>query len=442
MLTKTNRFISLIALFEIIFLATIFNSCESTKTGPIVPAPPTEVSPPAPLVLKGYVKDAVSLASIQGATVILANESGTILTTLATDQSGKYEYDLTNVPGTKLNISASAASYTSKKIIALIDKTNYTATVPTAYLTKITGTAQNIVALTGGQVTSSSIESVSGQPLTLQIPANALSQNTTITVAALTTSSIVPLPQAVNKLVASSANFQPTGINFLQPVSVKFPLPYTATPGKLLDLYRLNPITLTWENRGNATVSSDGKTATAQLTGFSTWAVADNGAFTQTSFSDAQPDAPEQEVASGQTVQHSYTPVISISQKNGDLTDTWIRNIIGYADAFTAYDLRFDSQGIVQPITISYTASPQPDLPNEYKRDVDGNGTLDHYNPAAPNERGTWNWSAVVRRFIVNISGTVTLGNNSAQVSATFKVYKKIRDVWKWVKKHDQGIGG
>lgn len=442
MLTETKRFLSYIALIDIIVIAIFFNSCESSKTGPIVQAPPTEVTPPAPLVLKGYVKDAISLSSIQGATVILANESGVIITTLATDQTGKYEYDVTNVPGTKLNISAAAASYTSKKVVALIDKSNYTASVPIAYLTRISGTTQNIVAISGGQISTSSIESVSGQPLTLQIPPNALPANTAITVAALTTSNVLPLPQTLNKMIAAAANFEPTGINFLQPVNVSFPLPYSTTPGKQLDLFRLNPITLVWENKGSAIVDANGKTATAQLTGFSTWTLADNGTFAQTAFSDTQPDAPEQEVANGQTIQHSYTPVISISQKTGDLSDAWIRNFVGNADAFSAYDLRFNAQGIVQPVTISYTASPQPDLPNEYKRDVDGNGTLDHYNPNAPNERGTWFWSAVVRRFIVTISGTVTLGDNSAQVSVSFKVYKKVRDTWRWVKKHDQGIGG
>ncbi|MDH7603980.1 MAG: hypothetical protein QHH13_03690 [Melioribacter sp.] len=442
MLTKIKLLTSYLVIISIILSGTIFISCESTKTAPIVPAPPTPVTSPAPLVLTGYVKDAVTLAGIQSATVILANENGDILTTLATDGSGKYQYDVTNIPGAKLNISASAASYSAKRVVATLNKSNYTSTVPVAYLTKITGTTQNVVAASGGQVNNSSTESVSGRPLTLQIPANALSQNTSITVSSISVNNAVSLPASLNKMIASAGNFEPTGLRFLQPVTVSFPLPYTTTPGKQLTLFKLNPNTIIWENQGTAIVDADGKSATAQLTGFSSWCVTDNGTFTQTSFNDTQADATEQTVPNGQTVQHSYTPIVNVIQKTGDLSDTWIRNIIGSIDAFSAYDYRLNSQGQIQPVTITYTATPQPDLPNEYKKDLDGDGNLDHYNPNAPNERGTWVWSAVVQRFLVSISGIVTIGDQSAQVTVNFKVYKKVRNNWTWVKKHDQGIGG
>ncbi len=442
MLTKSKQLISSLIIAEIILLGILLNSCESTKTAPIIPPPAIEVPPPAPLVLKGYVKDAVSLAAIQGATIILANQEGDILTTLATDQTGGYAYDITNVPGTKFNVSVSAAAYTAKKVVALIDRDKYTTSVPVAYLTKITGTTKNIVAASGGQVTNTSNESLGGLPVTLQVPPNALTQDVSITVASLSVNSTIALPPVTNKVITSAANFEPTGLNFAQPVTVSFPLPYTTTPGKQLVLYRLNPITLAWESRGNATVDANGKTASAQLTGFSTWSVADNGTFTQTSFSDTQPDATEQIVPSGQTIQHSYVPVINITQKTGDLTDTWIRNVIGNLDVFATYDLRVNQQGLVQPVTISYVASPQPALPEQYSRDVDNDGDVDFYNPDAPNERGQWKWSSVVQRFIVSITGTITLGESSATVVVNFKVYKKIRDQWTWVKAHDQGIGG
>ena len=440
MLTKIKLLTSYLVIISIILSGTIFISCESTKTAPIVPAPPTPVTSPAPLVLTGYVKDAVTLAGIQSATVILANENGDILTTLATDGSGKYQYDVTNIPGAKLNISASAASYSAKKVVATINKSNYTSTVPVAYLTKITGTTQNVVAASGGQVVTGSIESVSGKALTLQVPPNALPANTNITVASLPVNNVVPI--SANRVIASAASFEPTGIRFLQPVTVSFPLPYTTTPGKQMTLFKLNPNTLIWEAEGTAIVDADGKSASAQLTSFSFHSVGESGTFTQTSFNDTQADAVEQTVPNGQSVQHSYTPIINVTQKTGDLSDAWIRNIIGSMDVFSAYDFRMNTQGQIQPVTITYTATPQPDLPNEYKKDLDGDGKLDHYNPNAPNERGTWVWSAVVQRFLVSISGTVTVGDQSAQVTVNFKVYKKVRDSWTWVKKHDQGIGG
>lgn len=442
MLTKNKHLFNYLVITMIILFGTIFISCESTKTAPILPPPPTEVQPPAPLILNGYVRDAVSLASIQSATVIIANEAGDILTTLATDASGKYAYDISNIPAAKLNIGISAASYTSKKVVALIDRSNYTASVPVAYLTRITGTTQTVVASSGGQVTNSSLESVGGLPVTLQIPPNALSENKAITVASLTVNNTLSLPPTTNKVITSAANFEPTGLTFTQPVTVSFPLPYTTTAGRELTLYRLNPITLVWENRGTAIVDANGKSASAQITGFSTWSIGDNGTFTQTGFSDTQPDASEQIVPNGQTVQHSYTPIINITQKTGDLSDAWIRNVIGNIDLFSAYDLRFNTQGLVQPVTISYSAFPQPALPTEYQKDINNDGKMDHYNPNAPNEVGTWNWSAVVQRFIVTVSGSINVGGNSANVTVGFKVYKKIRDVWTWVKKHDQGVGG
>jgi hypothetical protein len=442
MYAKKSLSASIILSIFLVVALIAYTGCEGSKTEPIVPAPTTPVEPPAPLVLNGYVKDAVTLGGIQGATVILANESGEILTTLATDNTGNYQYDVSNVPGARIKVSAAAASYGAKVVAATIDKDNYTAQVPTTYLIKLKGVTQSVSATSGGQVGTTTTESVTAKQVSVDVPPGALATNTDISVAPITVNNTVPLPATSNKVVTAAANFEPTGITFSQPVTVSFPLPYISTPGKTMSVYRLNPVTLEWETRGTATVDADGTSASTQITGFSSWTVADDGSVSITSVNTNEPDASEQVVAKGQTISHSYTPILSVTPKTGTVSEKWVRNIITQSDAFDDYDLRYDDQGNILAVSISYTASPQPPLPEEYQDDLDGDGVDDHYNPEFPDQRGTWVWSAVVQRFKVAVTASLSAGETSADVVATLKVYKKVRDQWVWVPKHDQGVGG
>ncbi|MGK9476554.1 hypothetical protein [Melioribacter sp. OK-6-Me] len=442
MYTKKSLFASIILSIFLVFALIAYTGCEGTKTEPIVNAPPTPVEPTAPLVLNGYVKDAVTLGGIQGATVILANESGEILTTLATDNTGNYQYDVSNVPGAKLKVSAVAASYGAKKVTATIDKNNYIAQVPTAYLIKLKSVTKSVSATNGGQVGTTTTEAVTTKQVSVDVPAGALSSDTQISVAPITSNNVVPLPATSNKVITAAANFEPTGITFAKPVTVSFPLPYISTPGKALSVYRLNPSTLEWEVKGTATVDAEGTSASTQITGFSSWTVADNGTFSISSVNTNEPDANEQVVAKGNTISHSYTPILNITPLSGTVSESWVRNLISQIDVFGDYDLRYDENGNILAVTISYTASPQPALPDEYQDDLDGDGTRDHYNPEFPTQRGTWVWSAVVQRFKVVVTGTLNAGETSARITANLKVYKKVRDQWVWVPKHDQGAGG
>jgi len=425
---------SLISLTLILIVALLVYSCEATGTNPTT-SNPVPVTATSPLVLTGYVRDASSNAAISGASIILTKTDGTSITSLITDSNGKYSYDVTSMNASQLNVNVTASTYGSATAVANISQSSYLATVPNIYLSKVNGTSASVAANTGGQVNNASTESISTANVSVQIPANSLSANTTIVVSSISVNNTVNL-QSSNQFLAAVARFEPSGTTFQTPVTVTLPLPYVTTAGKTLPVYLLDNATLKWNSFGSATVSSDGKSATFQTTHFSEYGTADNGSYT-VSGTTTTADGTEFLLSAGGSVSYSYTPVVSILTNNTSLADNWIKNTLANSPLVSQYGLRIDASGSLLPVTISTPTVVAPPLPDTYKKL--SNGVYVYTNPSLPNQNGTWSWQGVYIRNNITINGTITLGSQSDNFTLTIKQYAKVRDQWTWTQTHDQG---
>jgi hypothetical protein len=426
---------SIVLLFLLVIGSLLFNSCEGSRSAPTqtIPGNPIVVAQTLPLILSGIVSDAANSNPIAGANVLLNKTDGTAITVLSTDNQGKYAYDVTNINLNQIVVHAVASSYGSSSITAKIDVSNYTTSVPPIFLAKVIGTSANIIALTGGQVSTNSTESVSGKPIGIVIPAGALSQNISISVSSVDCSNVSPLTTP-NQFLTVVGTFEPSGTVFNSPVTITLPLSYVATPGSTLPLNLLNTSTLTWSSFGNATVDADGKSITFQTTHFSTYGASDAGSLNVTS--NTSNDGSTFLLSAGSSQSYTYTPNVTFTTTNSNLSKAWVLDMLANNSLVSQYGLRV-YQGNVMPITINTPTVVEPPIPSGYQKTL--NGQVIYTNPNLPTENGTWTWQGVYQRVSITISGTITLGPQSENLTAVIKQYVKVSDQWTWVKAHDQG---
>jgi len=426
----------IVLLFLLLVGFLLFNNCGGTRTGPteVIPGAPVVVAQTSPLILAGTVRDASNLNAIAGANVLLNKVDGTAITVISTDNNGRYAYDVTNLNLSQVVIHALANSYGSSSATAKINVTNYTTTVPPIYLTQVISTSQNIVAISGGQVGTNSVESISAKNIGVQIPAGALSQNISITVSSLTCNNVSSLGTS-NTLLAVAGSFGPSGTTFSSPVTVSLPLPYLSTPGKLLPLNLLNTSTLVWTNIGSATVDADGKSASFQTSHFSTYGVSDVGSFTASNTSTSN-DGASFLLSAGGSQTYTFTPSVTFTTTNPNLSNVWIFNTLANDAVVSLYGLRV-YDGALLPVTISTPDVIAPALPSNYQKTV--SGVVYYTNPDLPTQNGTWSWKGVYQKVDVTISGTITLGDQSENLNVLVEQYVKVSDQWTWTQAHDQG---
>jgi hypothetical protein len=426
---------SIVLLFLLLIGSLLFNSCEGSRSAPTQPVPgnPVVVTQTSPLILSGTVNDAATSSAIAGANVLLNKTDGTAITVISTDNNGRYAYDVTNLNVDKVVVHAVASSYGSSSVSAKINISNYTTSVPPIFLAKVIGTTANIVALTGGQVSTNSTESVSAKPIGIVIPAGALSQNISISVSSVDCSNVSPLNSS-NQFLTVVGSFEPSGLVFNSPVTITLPLAYVAVPGATLPLNLLNTSTLTWSSFGNATVDADGKSITFQTTHFSTYGASDIGSLNITS--STSNDGSTFLLSAGGSQSYTYTPIVTFTTTNSNLSNSWILNTLANDSVVSQYGFRV-YDGNVMPITINTPTVVEPPLPSNYKKTL--NGQVVYTNPSLPTENGTWTWQGVYQRVSITVSGTITIGNQSKNLTVVIKQYIKVSDQWTWVKAHDQG---
>lgn len=274
---KKNKNTSVIFAFSLMFLLVgtlLFSSCESSRVGPQLPAPNPPAPPAQPLVLKGTVVDSKTSAVVPNATVQVLKQDGSTVTTLATDAAGVFSYDITTLNQAVLKVTATKTGYGSAFVYATIDLVNKAAEVVTVPLDKIQTTTINLTP-SGGTATVPSNESVSGQGVTLTVPANAVTQNTTVTVSQVNVNNVPPPINSTTTTQVGVTNLQPAGITFAQPVKLSFPLPYQFNPGDQIPLQEL--INNNWVNSNlTATVDNTGLIANVNITKTAQYALLDN----------------------------------------------------------------------------------------------------------------------------------------------------------------------
>ncbi len=274
---KKNKNTSVLFVVSFLFLligSLLLYSCESSRVGPQLPTPNPPAPPAQPLVLKGTVVDSKTGGAVSGATVQVLKQDGSTVTTLATDATGAFSYDITTLNQSVLKVTATAAGYGFAFVYATIDLVNKAAQIVAIPLDKIQTTAINLTPA-GGSATVPSGESVSGQGVTITVPPNAVTQNTTVTASQVNVNNVPPPTNSATTTQVGVTNLQPPGITFAQPVRLSFPLPYEFNPADAVPLQEL--VNNIWTSANlNAVVDNTGLIANVNITKTAQYALTDN----------------------------------------------------------------------------------------------------------------------------------------------------------------------
>ncbi|MDQ7817108.1 MAG: hypothetical protein RDU14_08810 [Melioribacteraceae bacterium] len=416
--TKFLLFGSLFSLLSIIVII----GCESSRVGPELPRPNPPAPAEQPLTLNGYVKDASNQTAIAGASIKLVKTDGTVLTTLLSNNSGRYSYDATNINESTLNVNASKDGYAFGSRIASLNKASNTAIVSDLLLTKLQVATTTVSVGTGGTASTTNTQSVATQPLTVQVPPNAVSSNIQLTVASLPAGQ-VPRPTTTNTAVVSAGQFGPSGTQFTQPVTINFPLPYARTAGATFTVMQLNETTGAYTNSGfTATVNADGTSASAQVTHFSILTLQETPTISFNVPSTAIANEFYEKLSSGTiSKQLSITNAIALSG-SGVVSELWLKDEI-------ASRLLITIGSSEQTLSFSIKA-----LPSQYIRNGVQVGP-----PGRENESGTWEF-----RSYYALQTTTTTGNATGPggwirvITATSQKWIIISEGWYWIP-HNQG---
>jgi sugar lactone lactonase YvrE len=173
---------------------------------------------------------------------------------------------VTNQLGGYIHLSASRGIFATELFGSSLSP-NVLANVPAQGEALTTqGTARPVIAATGAIVLSND------GTVSVAIPPGALASDTPISVAAVNLSN---LPGGSgDQRVAGGVDGGPSGIIFRMPVKVTFPLAAQFPGGSLLPVLMLNQLTRLYESTGfTAVVDDSGRTASADVTHFSTFVV-------------------------------------------------------------------------------------------------------------------------------------------------------------------------
>jgi len=418
----------------------LISSCESSRVGPELPQPNPPAPAAQPLILTGFVKDLASQSAISGATVKIANAAQTVLTTILTDNNGKYAYDASNVPDNSLAVSASKDGYAFKTETATLLKTSNSASVEDILLAKLSVASTSVSVNSGGTVSAPSTQSAASQPLTVTVPANAVAQQITLTAAAIPAGQI---PQPTNQSVVSAGQFGPSGTTFLQPVNISFPLPSAKTPGSTFQLMQLNEQTGTYTNSGFiATVDASGTKATAPVTHFTIYSLADNKVIADlTNGATTFGSSSYYSLSSGSgTTSFSATNTFSSSGGSGTVSDTYLKDL-----ASEALNIDFATKSLL--VGGNFPQLGADKLENNVQK-----------APAGAPASGNWEYRWYVLLRTIPVTGTISQGTewsrnvtisrqrwyNDNDPGITLPAsYGPVKTGWYWVS-HDQGgfVGG
>jgi len=414
-----------VSLFFILIVGSILlSSCESSRVGPELPTPNPPPAAVQPLILSGYVRDAADRTTIASATVKIKKNDGTVLSTVLSDNSGKYTYDATTGTDITLLVVANKDGYGFDTKVADINKAANSAVVSDILLAKFQAASAPVTVATGGQASTTNTQSVASQPLTVSVPPNAVSAPVTITAAAIPAGQLpVPTTTAASA-VQSAGQFGPSGTQFQQAVTISFPLPSAQPVGKTFPLLQLNEQTGTYTNSGfTATVNAGGTTASAPVTHFTIYAISEDATLNLTDGTPATGSSDYLELASGSgTKTFSATNTYS-SSGTGTVSESWLKDII-------ASKLSIDFA-----TTTTVIGGNMPQLPNTSDYQINGVQT----NPKVAG-KGNWVYRWFVLKQTINTTGTAS-GTGWTR-NLTIVKEKWINDAsktgWYWVS-HDQG---
>ena len=198
----------------------------------------------------------------------------------------------------------------------------------------------------------------------------------------------------------------------------------------------MNEQTGTYTNSGfSAIVNSDGTTASAQVTHFSTYVLrTPEGAEITITLNDPSTRIANEfyeKLSSGSVDKPlSITNTVDLSG-DGEANDLWLKDNI-------ASKLNFSIASTGQRLTFSFSK-----LPDKYKKNIDGvetqigpdnrPGGIDHSG-----EKGNWEFRSYYALQTTSISGEAAGPSWTRHIEATSQLWLIISEGWYWVP-HDQG---
>jgi hypothetical protein len=424
---KNHKTTSIYTVGSFLFLiagSIIFSSCESSRVGPELPTPNPPPAAAQPLILSGYVKDVADGSVIAAATVKIKKNDGTVLSSILSDNAGKYSYDATAGTDNALVVAASKDGYGFKSNIADINKSANLAIVADILLAKLVAASAPVTVANGGQASTTNTQSVSSQPLTVSVPPNAVSTPVTITASAVPAGQLPAPTTTAASAVQSAGQFGPSGTQFQQPVTISFPLPSSQPVGKTFPLLQLNEQTGAYTNSGfTATVNAGGTTASAPVTHFTIYAISEDATLNLTDGTPTTGSSDYLQLASGSaTKNYSATNTYSASG-TGTISESWLKDIIS-----SKLSLDFS-------ITTTIIGGNMPQLPNTSDYQVNGVQT----NPKVAG-KGNWVYRWFVLKQTTNTTGTASGTGWTRNINITKEkwINDSSKTGWYWVS-HDQG---
>jgi len=397
--------------------------------GPDLPQPNPPVPPAQPLILNGFVIDLDDQSTIPGATIKISKTDATVLTTILTDNNGKYVYDVSNLTETALTVAASKDGYGFKSEIATITKSSNLASITDIMLDELVEeTSAPVTIATGGSATTTNAQSVASQPLTVSVPPNAVSTPITLTAASIPAGQIPQPTTTASTTVQSAGQFGPSGTVFTQPVTITFPLPSSQTPGRTFALMQLNEQTGTYTNSGfTATVDATGTRASSPVTHFTIYALTEDATANLVDGTTTTGSSDYYGLASGSGIKsYSKTNTYSATGGSGTVSGVWLKDII-------SKKLEVDFT------TSKFTVGGNfPTLPAAYQI----NGLQTNPNVAG---KGNWEYRWYVLKQTTPTTGTVSGTGWTRNISVVKEkwVNDAAKTGWYWYS-HDQGkfVGG
>jgi hypothetical protein len=447
---KKKTFFQVLAIITFLIAGFIFSSCESSRVGPQLPTPNPPAPPAQPLVLKGNVFDSKTNGAISGAAVQILKQDGSSVASVATDAAGAFSYDITTLNQAVLKVTATASGYGFSFVYANIDLTNKAAEIVRIPIDKIQTTTVNLTP-TGGTATVPSNESVSGQNVALTFPPNAVTTNTTVSVAQVAVNNVPPPTNAAASTQVGVATLQPVGITFAQPVRLTFPLPFEFNAGEQIPIQEL--VNNVWTATTlNAVVDNTLLLANVNITKTSQYSLVDNTVVSGTATGSILPyDNKSFEVKLNKILEdRQYTfssgtlnitdltgsKVWTVTKtKKGNLnlpSDSWIANTFKQRFGVDAFE-GFTGISATTTFPVSFSV-PWPGIPPKAADQTTGAGNVDY-----PGVSGSWS----VR---VTVSSTSTTTVNVSIENARWKIsvtgvtnsWQITKREWVWTG-HNQG---
>jgi hypothetical protein len=420
-LKKTKLQYLFFSLAFLIISGVLFSSCESSRVGPTVPTPNPNPPTKQALLLNGNVKDASNQVAISGASVTIVRTDGTIITTLLSDNSGKYSFDASNITASTVNISATKSGYAYGIRVAKINQTANTASVSDILLTRLQASTATVTVAAGGTASTTNTQSLAGQSLTVQVPANAVSSNIQLSVSSVPAGQL-PQPTDLNTAIVSAGQFGPSGTQFTQPITISFPLPYNQTPGTTYALMQLNEQTGAYTNSGfTATVNPDGTSASAAVTHFTTYTLQEGVTYSTNTPTTSSGTDQYVTLTSGSTTK-SLSIINAVAMTgSGTVNEDWLKDEV-------AGKLGFSIGSSTQTLTFSMQA-----LPSQYIQNGVQIGPTGHES-----EKGNWEYRVFYALQTTTTTGSATGPSWNRNVTATTQSWEITSQGWYWIS-HDQG---